>query len=111
MVDAVDPERSQAVEVVAGHALGQLVDRRPVFLGLDDQLVVDVGDVHDPRRLVAQIDEISLDRIEDHRPDHVPDVAGRINRRSADVHPDLAGLDGLEGLFGLGQGVIDAKGH
>ena len=92
VVDAVDAERRQAVEVVGRHALGQLLDRRPVFLGLHDQLVVDVGDVHHPGHLVAEVDQVALDRVEDHRPDHVADVAGRVDRRPADVHADLAGL-------------------
>ena len=46
-------ERLEAVEVVGGHPLGQLLDGRAVLLGLDDQLVVDVGDVDDPGHLVA----------------------------------------------------------
>ncbi len=111
LVDSVDSQRREAIKVIARHVLGQLVHRGAVFLRLDDQLVVNVGDIDHPRRLVAQVDEISLDGVEDDRPDHVPDVAGRINGRPADVHTDLAGLDGLEGLFGLGQCVIDAKGH
>ena len=86
-------------------------DGRPVFLGLHDQLVVDVGDVDHPRHLVAEVDEVPLDRVEDHRADHVADVAGRIDRRPADVHADLAGLDRLEGLLGLSQRVIDAQRH
>ena len=109
VVDPVDPERLQAVEVVAGDALGQLRDGRSVFLSLHDQLVVDVGDVDDPGHLVAEVDEVALDRVEDHRPDHVADVAGRIDRRAADVHPDLAGLDRLERLLGLTQSVINAQ--
>ena len=56
VVDPVDPKRSQAFEVVAGDPLGQLVDGRSVFLSLHDQLVVDVGDIHDPRRLVAEVE-------------------------------------------------------
>ena len=82
---------------------------RPVLLGLDDQLVVDVGDVDDPGDLVAEVDEVALDRVEDDRPDHVADVALRVDRRPADVHAHLAGGDGLERLLGLAQRVIDSQ--
>ena len=39
------------------------------------------------------------------------DVAGRIDRRAADVHADLAGSNRLERLFGLTQSVINAQRH
>ncbi len=111
LVDPVDPQRRQAIEIIPGHPLGQLQDGRPFLVGLHDQLVIDVGDIHHPRDLVAEIHEVSLDRVEDHRPDHVADVTGRIDRRAADVHPDLAGLDRLEWLLGLTQCVINAQWH
>ena len=96
VVDPVDPQRRQAIEVIAGDPLGQLPDGRSVFLSLHDQLVVDVGDVDHPGHLVAEVDEVALDRVEDDRTDHVADVAGRVDRRPADVHADLAGMDRLE---------------
>ena len=111
VVDAVDPQGLEAVEIVPGHRFGQVLDGRPVLLGLDDQLVVHVGDVDDPGDLVAEIDEVALDRVEDDRADHVADVALRVDRRAADVHPHLAGSDGLERLLGLGQRVIDSERH
>ena len=86
-------EPLEAVEVIGRHALGQLLDGRAQFPGADDQLVVHVGDVDDQRDLVAEIGQVALDRVEDDRPDHVADVAGLVDRRPADVHADLAGLD------------------
>ena len=105
------PRACEAVEVVSGHRFGQVLDRRPVLLGLNDQLVVDVGDVDDPGDLIAKIDEVALDRIKDDRADHVPDVAFRVDGGAADVHSDLAGRDCLERLLGLTQRVIDSQGH
>src|SRR5208282_2748719 len=96
-----DAQRLEAVEIIPGHLLGQLLDRRPVLLGLNDQLVVHVGDVDYPGDTVAEIDEVALDRIKDHRSNHVADVAFRVDRRPANVHADLAGGDRLEGLLGL----------
>ena len=81
------------------------------FRGPDDQLVVDVGDVDDPGHLVAEVGEVALDGVEDDRADHVADVAGLVDRRPADVHADLAGLDVWNGSFLPGQRVVDAQGH
>src|SRR5271166_5544771 len=93
-------QRLEAVEIIPGHLLGQI-----------DQLVVHVGDVDHPGDTVAEIDKIALDRIKDNRPDHVADVAFRVDGRPADVHADLAGGDRVEGLLGLTQRVIDSQRH
>jgi hypothetical protein len=54
---------------------------------------------------------VTLDRIKDDRPDHVPDVRLLVDGRPAEVHADLAGMDGVEEVFGTGEGVVDAKAH
>ena len=61
-----------------------------LLLGGVDQLVVDVGDVDDPGDLVALVVQVSLDRVEDDRPDHVPDVRRLVDRRPAQIDADLA---------------------
>ena len=70
----------------------------PAVVRLGDQLVVDVGDVDDPRHLVARVGQIALDGVEDHRADHVADVARLVDRRAAEIDADLAG--GLTGSSG-----------
>ena len=36
------------------------------------------------------------------------DVARFVDGRAAEIHADLAGLDGFKGLFGFREGVVDA---
>ncbi len=110
-IDAIDPQGGEASKVVFGHLLGQLAHRRSSVLCGDDQLVVDVGDVHHPRHIESEVAEVVLDRIEDDRPDHVADVALRVNRRPADIHSHLAGNHRLERLLGLAQGVVNSQWH
>ena len=65
----------------------------------DDEFVIDIGDVDDEGDLVAEIDEVAFDGVEDDRPDHVAEMARLVDGRPADVHADLAGLDRLEGFL------------
>ena len=53
--------------------------------------------------------KITFDHIENHRADHVAEVALRIDRRSADVHADLARSDRPKRFFFLSQSVINAQ--
>src|SRR5207237_5663142 len=67
--------------------------------------------VDDPCHLIAAVGEIPLDRVENHRPDHVADVTFLIDRRSAQIDADLAGRDRLKWLFLLRQRVINSYWH
>ena len=99
LVDRRHAESSEVVEVVAGHLLGEFGHRRAAGSALDDDLVVDVGDVHDPRHLPAGVDEVTLDGVEDHWADHVANVARLVDRRSTEIHPHLAGAHRLQRLL------------
>src|SRR5262249_11853985 len=110
-VDAGDVQFLEGVEVVRGHALGQVLHGRVQLPRPDNQLVVHVGDVDDEGDLVAQVGEVALDRVEDDRTDHVPDVAGLVDGRAAQVDPALLGLDGPELLLLSAQGAVDAQLH
>ena len=70
------PKRLDIAHVVGGHLFGQRGHRHATGVGLVNELVVDVGDVHHERDVIARVGQVTLDRIEDHRADHVPDVAG-----------------------------------
>jgi hypothetical protein len=110
-VDGVDAEGREALEILLRVPLGQLGNARLEPVGGVDELVVHVRDVDHPRHLEALVDEVALDRVEDDRPDHVPDVRRLVDRRTAQVHPHLAGAHGLEQLFLLAEGVVDAEAH
>lgn len=91
VVDAIHAERPQVVEIILGHLPSQRLDSRPQLVGLHDELVIHIGDVDDPRHLIPGVRQIPLDRVEDHRPDHVPNVSRLVNRRPAQIHRDLPG--------------------
>ena len=109
VVDARDVQAHQALGVIRGDAFGQSRDRGVLFGRLPDQFVIDVGDVHDERNLKAEIAEVALDRVEDDRPDHVPDMAGLVDGWTTQIHADLSRLDGMELLLLPGQRVVDAQ--
>ena len=108
VVDRVDAQGLDVPHVVGGHLGGQVGHGHVAGVGLGDQLVVHVGDVDHQGHFVAAVDQVAFDGVEDDRPDHVADVAGLIDGRPAEIDADLAGLDGLEGFFGLREGVVDA---
>src|SRR5205823_993990 len=67
--------------------------------------------IDDPRDLKAFVNEISLDRVEDDRADHVAHMGRLIDRRSAEIHSHMAGADRLKQFLLLGKRVVDAKTH
>ena len=83
VVDAVHAESREARQVVVRHRGGDLGDGHAAALRLRDQLVVDVGDVHDPGHVVPAVHQMALDRVEDDGANHVPDVTLPIHRRAA----------------------------
>ena len=109
MVDLVDAQRREIAVVVGDVFLGDLEHRDAPLVGLLDQLVVDVGDVDDPGDVVAAVLQITLDRVEDHRPDHVADVRLVVDRRPAEIDADLAGPHGAKRFLLARERVVDAK--
>ena len=109
MIDRVDAQGLDVVHVVGRHFGGQLRHGHAPGVRFVDQLVVHVGDVYDQRDFVARVDQVSLDGIEDHRSDHVSDVAGLIDRRPAKINSHLAGRDWFEWFFGFAECVVDAE--
>ena len=109
MIDRVDAHRVEISHVVGRHFGGQLGHRNAELPRFDDQLVVDVGDIHDPSDLIAAIGEIALDGIEDHRADHVADVARLVNRRPAQIDADAAGSHRHERFLGAAERVVEPQ--
>ena len=96
VVGPAEPEPLGVGEVVAGHLarqLGRVAPRGP--RGVVD-LVVDVGDVRDQRRVVALVLEEPLELREDHERPRVADVHARVDGRPAGVDADLPGVARLE---------------
>ena len=98
-------------EVLRGVALG---NRQPRLAGGDaaiDDLVIDVGDVVDQAHRIPAHREPARHSIEQHRPHEVPNMAIVVHRRPAQVHADLARLQGDEWRRGASQGVVDRYRH
>ena len=83
----------------------------PCGRGVADDLVVDVGDVHDPRDRVALPGEVAAQQVGEHEAPEVADVRRRVDRRTAAVHPTSPGLERLERLQGAAERVAEREAH
>ena len=110
-IDRIDPDRRQIVEIVLRHLFGEGFHRFAQFRRAGNQLVVHVGDVDHKLDLVPQVGEVALDRVKDHRPDHVSDVRRLVNRRTAKVHADAARNHGLKLFLLTSQSIVNTKCH
>ncbi len=83
-------------------------EAHPPGVGAPDRLVVDVRDVHHVGDLEAGEQEEALEQVlEDIRPP-VADMGKVVDRRTAGVEPDLAGLERNELLDPSAEGVVEA---
>ena len=67
-----------------------------------DDLVIDIGDVHDVMKLIAAILEISTEQIGEKEGPKVADMCKIIDRRAADVDPDARRIERVE-IFGFAR--------
>ncbi len=70
-----------------------------------DDLVIDVGDVHDVLRGDALLMEETAEDVDMEKGAEVADVAVVVDRGAAAVHAEGGGADGREGLDGAAEGV------
>jgi hypothetical protein len=96
VVGPAEPEPIGVRHVVAGHLARQLGRVAPGGARRVVDLVVDVGDVRDQRRLVALVLEEPLELREDHERPRVADVHARVHGRPAGVDADLPRVARLE---------------
>ena len=83
----------------------------PAGLGPADDLVVDVGDVHDPGHAQAHVAQVADEQVGEQERPEVPDVGRAVDRRAAGVDPDVAGLERHERPGLAGERVVEADGH
>ena len=104
-----DVERVVGLVELALHRVGEVVPG-PALLGrLDQDLVVDVGDVADERDVVAAVAQPALQHVEVHRRPDVPDVRLRLHGQAADVETRLPLLEGHEVTDLAGLGVVEPE--
>ena len=90
-------------------AVRELVDGLARGLGSADDLVVDVGDVHDPGHAEAAVAEVADQQVGEQERPEVADVGRAVDRRSAAVDPDVARLERHERPRLTRERVLEAK--
>ena len=110
VVDLIDAECPEVGKVVFGHLSSQFGHGDASSDRALDELVIDVGDVHDPRDVVSVVDEVTFDRIENDGADHVADVSLVVDGWAAEINADAAVVDWDEGLLAPGERVVDLDG-
>ena len=108
VVGPAEPEPVGVVDVRGRHLGRQLVGRAPGGTRRVVDLVVDVGDVRDQRRLVALVRQEAGEQAEDDVRARVADVDARVDGRAARVDPDLEPVARAQLLQLTGLGVVQA---
>ena len=92
------PERVGVGEEPLRVPVGERLVGDPLGGGAADDLVVDVGQVHDPRHAQAAVAQVADEEVGEQERPEVADVGRAVDRRPAAVDPDVAGLERLERL-------------
>ena len=101
----VIPSASASARNRLGVAVGELAGRDALGRRAADDLVVDVGEVHDPGHAQAAVAQVADEQVGEQERPEVADVGRAVDRRAAAVDPDLAGLERLERPQLAGQRV------
>ena len=110
----VGPLTAQSVKVtvhLVNHALRQRADGFAVFDCPANDLVFDIGDIADKSDPKTTDTQPALNQIKGHARPRMPDVAQVINRHAANVHADMAGLQGNKLFNHTTKRVVDAQTH
>ena len=96
-----------------GRAVRQLADRDAALGGAGVDLVIDIGDVADIGNVIGpiQLPQQPEQHIEDNNGASIADMGVVIDRWSADIHADVAGIVRDKILFSAIQRVIEAQIH
>ena len=83
----------------------------PSLARVADDLVVHVGDVHDPRHAQALEEQHAAQQVGKDEGAEVAHVGGGVDGRAAGVHADVSRLERLERLQAATEGVAEAQAH
>ena len=104
----LDVEAIGILEIFIDETVGQLADGDAFFVGTFDHLVVDISEILDIIDRIATVEQETAKGVIRNKGPGIAQVEKIVDSRTADVHLDLAGLDGLEFFFAAGFGVEDA---
>ena len=80
-------------------------------LGIPNDFVLDIGDVHHVIQRVAARAQPAAQDVREHEGPEIADMGVVVDGRPAGVHPHDVVVEGIELLQLLGQGVIEPQGH
>ena len=86
---------------------GQLADGLAVFSGAGDDFVVDVGDVAHISERITAFAQPAGNHVKYHHHAGMAEMAVVVNSHAAHVHAHVGGVDGGEGFFLAGEGVVE----
>src|ERR1700694_1708686 len=105
----LDSQRVEILEKRLDVLLGELIDRLAMLRGLLDDAVLDIGEVHHLRDLVALLEEDPAQQILEEEGAEVADVGIVVHRWTAGVHPNVALLDRYELFHPATHRVVQAQ--
>ena len=106
-----DPQVGAVLEERLRVGLGVFCQRRARRRRRFDGAVVDVGEVHDVKHLVARGLEVAAQQVLEEEGPEVPEVGVVPDGRPARVERDARRREGLERLDGAGERVVEGEGH
>jgi len=94
-------------------SVSDISDRLAGLLGGGDDLVVNIGDIARVGDVALAIDmaQQPIEHVEDHHWPRIADMGEVIDRRPADIEPDVFRVDRREGFLGAAQGVVERQAH
>ena len=95
-----DAEPTHVVDEGGRVSLGKLGDADALGSGVPDDLVIHVGDVHDPGDRVTLPGEVAAQQVGEDEAPEVADVRRRVDRGTTAVDTHVARFQRLEGLEG-----------
>ena len=105
----IGPQHTKGI-LVPVHGVDHPVGERrigfAIVVGAVENLVVDVGNVAHVGDIPAPGSQVAGDHVKRHQYPGVTDMAVVVNGDTADVHANLARLDGFEDFFLPSQGVV-----
>lgn len=106
-IRGLDSYRGHVVSVFLYVFFRNLLARNAFLYGAVYYLVVYVGEVSREKHVVSRMPQVSLYNIEAYGRAGVSQMGGVVHCGTADVHPHPVSLEGNQGLFFPGKGIVD----